>query len=773
MHQRIENLSIFVIKVGIFLILFTPLIIFSGVSYPNVFPKTIFFRTIVEIIFIFYILLVLYKKKLYLPKLSPLFLSILVFVGILTISSIFGVNFYRSFWGTAERAEGLVTYFHLLLFFVILISVFRKKENWFWLLKSTVFVSFLVGLSVVIEKLRIFNFFNTDPSRPSGVLGNSTFIPGYLIFGIFLALFFALWEKNWWKKVLYGVIFFVNIFVLVLTKTRGGWIGLFSGLAFLFIFLFIFYHKKFLNLRKIILLGILIILLFAFVVVLNQDKPSISENPYFERYLSIFDPNALKSRLVVWQISIQTLPKKPLLGWGLESFNFVYDKYSKTNYLSIHPVGGGFDRAHNKIFGLLTESGVLGLLNYLLIFFLAFYCLFKYKPRRMPETILAPSIFASLLIAYFVQNIFIFDTLSTHISFFLILGFLNNNFFRRDIYSRDTPVLSEEENAEQKQEPLLIRFSYKKLFFLSGFIILIVFTIYQVNFKPFLSNIYFVKGFRLIGKDCQAASENFQKSFKYQTYLNQELSLVGAQSSFSALERIRSKECKESIFNDLLLFRESLNKATESPNIKYAASLMLLGRLNKNLYLLSDNFQYLEEGEEILLRAVNFKSQAPLVYQSLGEIRMWQGKEKEAIDFYKKALLLNLNMGTLIEFHKKLGMAYREVGEEEKERKELNRALKLSYLNDNPDLYIILRLSDFYIKENDPESSKQLCQEAIRQYNRIIEIIRNRPYLYTSLSTLYLKMGEKEKAKETVKKILEENPHLESAVEKMLDAIGQ
>ncbi len=172
-------------------------------------------------------------------------------------------------------------------------------------------------------------------------------------------------------------------------------------------------------------------------------------------------------------------------------------------------------------------------------------------------------------------------------------------------------------------------FGYKKLVLTSGFIIFIIFTIYQVNLKPFFSNFYFVKGFNLLGKDCQAASENFQKSLKYNTFLNQEFSLLGAQGSFSALERTRDKRCKEIIFNDLLLFRESLKEAIESPNMKYASSLRLLGRLNTNLYLLSGNPQYLEEGEKVLWEAANYKSQLTLVYQSLGEIKMWEGKEKE------------------------------------------------------------------------------------------------------------------------------------------------
>ena len=140
-----------IIKIGVILILFTPLVLGPfGLSLSN-YPKTVFFRTLVEIIFIFYLLLIFFNSK-YLPRFSPLVLAYSAFVGILIISSFFGINFYRSFWGDLHRAEGLILHLHLLVFFLILISIFPKKDDWLLFFKLSVIISAFSSFAGILQK---------------------------------------------------------------------------------------------------------------------------------------------------------------------------------------------------------------------------------------------------------------------------------------------------------------------------------------------------------------------------------------------------------------------------------------------------------------------------------------------------------------------------------------------------------------------------------------------------------------------------------------------
>jgi len=62
-----KNILIKAIKIGIVLILFTPLVVgFWGLNASG-YPKAVFFRSLVEITFVFYVFLIILDKK-YIPK---------------------------------------------------------------------------------------------------------------------------------------------------------------------------------------------------------------------------------------------------------------------------------------------------------------------------------------------------------------------------------------------------------------------------------------------------------------------------------------------------------------------------------------------------------------------------------------------------------------------------------------------------------------------------------------------------------------------------------
>ena len=118
-----------IIKVGLYAALFTPLVFWDQVIYPFVFPKVIFFRIIVEIIFFLYIALLVLEPR-YSPKATPLALVVFLYIAIALSTSLLGENVYGSFWSTIMRGEGIITLIHLGVFFIVLSSVITQKDEW-------------------------------------------------------------------------------------------------------------------------------------------------------------------------------------------------------------------------------------------------------------------------------------------------------------------------------------------------------------------------------------------------------------------------------------------------------------------------------------------------------------------------------------------------------------------------------------------------------------------------------------------------------------------
>ena len=186
-NKDLENLLVSIIRWGTYLILFTPLVINRSSFFPFVTPKTIYFRILVEIIFAAYLFLVISSPR-YRPKINGLSITLFIFLFILVLTSILGVNFERSFWSTYERMTGLFTQFHLLIFFIVLTSVFKEIKDWEKFLAVSVFVGVLLSLNVLLGQ--------ETSTRGGGTIGNTSFMAAYLLFDIFFALILFLAKRD-------------------------------------------------------------------------------------------------------------------------------------------------------------------------------------------------------------------------------------------------------------------------------------------------------------------------------------------------------------------------------------------------------------------------------------------------------------------------------------------------------------------------------------------------------------------------------------------------
>ena len=137
--RNLENIYFRIIEYGTYLALFVPLILSRNYFFPFIVPKTVFFRIVVDIIFIAYILLAVSKPR-YRPRINLLTIAIAVFLGVLFLTSVTGVNFERSFWSVFERMTGLLTFFHLFVFYIILTSVFKERKYWERILSVSILV---------------------------------------------------------------------------------------------------------------------------------------------------------------------------------------------------------------------------------------------------------------------------------------------------------------------------------------------------------------------------------------------------------------------------------------------------------------------------------------------------------------------------------------------------------------------------------------------------------------------------------------------------------
>jgi len=119
-------------------------------------------------------------------------------------------------------------------------------------------------------------------------------------------------------------------------------------------------------------------------------------------------------------MALKGIAERPILGWGQENFNFVFNK----NY---DPQMFGqeewFDRTHNVVLDWLIAGGILGFASYALIYVALFYYIWR-KDSTLKSS--EKSILTGMLVAYIFHNMFVFDNLISYIMFFTVLALVHH-----------------------------------------------------------------------------------------------------------------------------------------------------------------------------------------------------------------------------------------------------------------------------------------------------------------------------------------------------------
>lgn len=425
------------IWIGTLLSLLTPFIRQDQAFFPFVGVKSLFFMGCVQVIFFTWLALAYFDKN-YRPKPSLIISAVVIYIFIFSLATVFSVDPIRSFWSKFERMGGLLMHLHLLGYFLVLTSFFRQEKQW----EKIFFAS--VGMAMVMC-LTYFLFLAKAPwttqyfaSSQSGLnLGNKSFLGTYLLFNAFFAIYLLLKSRNSYIKIFAGICFTAISIVMKFANTRAMFFS-FLGAIFLACGLFFWYGSRDDKKKKNLLSGLLLAgAIFAFLFIIsvpwnayyNSNWLDTAKQSQIQRIATwparTFFSSGGGARLLVWKIAWPQIWKRPLLGWGPETFEFLlYEGFDPKLFM---PEWGGevwFDRAHNIIIDTLASVGILGFLSYLGIFAVCIYTLHKkgLNPQKEAEA----SIFIALLAAYFVQNLTVFDMVSSFMLFYLTLGYVSS-----------------------------------------------------------------------------------------------------------------------------------------------------------------------------------------------------------------------------------------------------------------------------------------------------------------------------------------------------------
>ena len=752
-----SELYLKLLRWGIYACLFIPLVIFSQYLSPFHFGKMIVFRSMVEIMAVIYILLIISDRK-YLPQWRPIVIAFTVFTGLYALTSFTAVDFNYAFWGTLERMGGLFSFLHFWVWFIILISVFKDRKSWEKLLKISIFVGFLSILFAYGQHFKLGNFFVgwQHGSRVIGTIGNPALFAGYLLFILFLSIYFILKKGvNFKEKGFYGAIFILGLPILHITAVRGSIIAFWSALFLLGLFYLFFLKNK--KLKLYIFAALIIFLILISFIWLIKDSAQVKDIGWLNRITTIsLETATLQTRLWSWDSGFQGWKEKPILGWGPENFVLAHAKYFDARHFKGFGSETIWDRAHNVVLEMLTTMGIIGLLSYLSIFVIVYYLLIK-SFRRKKIDLAMLSVFGTMLIAYFIHNLFIFDTTANYLLFFLVLGYINYT-----CRSEKTQIVIQND-TERKPSPILIIV----LIFLAAILI------YKTNIEPARANYTSTRAI-LAGRagNIQMAFNKYQEALNCKPVFKEGKKTLECKTSPQGAYEIRHK-----LVTFVIQYNEALRKKGKELNqetLYYA-----IGEIRKNIEAHpSDYIPYLylgriyiilmaeepesagEQAEAAILSAIAINNKNPRGWYELGQAKLSQKKFDGAVEAFKKALELNPEVVISSWF---LGMTYAQTGNIEEAIKYVDIAIEKGYTYQNS-INDIMRLVNLYNKVGDYYRVIDLYKEAVAEQP-------SNAQFYASLAATYKAVGDIENAILAARKAGEIDPSFEDESEAFINSL--
>ncbi|RJQ32773.1 tetratricopeptide repeat protein [Candidatus Parcubacteria bacterium] len=699
------NILKYFIYAGIFLIPFIAFIVSSSMFFPFITGKNFVFRIIIEVVGALWLILAIFDGR-YRPKKNWILITLTAFVGIMFLSSIFGENFYRSFWSNYERMEGVVTHLHLLLYFFVLGGMMKTERVWKNLFHTTLFASVIMAFYGLFQLMGVFA--THQGNRLDASLGNASYLAVYMLFHIFLAMVLYYRSADY-KKWIYLFVVILESVVLYYTATRGAILGIIGGFIISWILIAIFSKNTKSRLIHAGLICVIATMIAGFWFL--KDAKFVEKSPVLNRFSRIsLQERTTESRLTIWKMSWEAFKDKPLLGWGQENYNLVFNQYYEPVLYKQEP---WFDRAHNVFFDRLTTNGLFGFLAYIGLLGAALYCLWAKRAVSGFST-KESAIFTGAFVAYFFNNLFVFDNLISLILFVVFLAYIG---FRS--------------NGAKQTQPAVSSFNYGKAMAAVAIGAAAMFVIYYVNVPGILTSRAIIDAFKAQGQgDAKGAFENFKKAIGYNSFGKME---AREHLTSFAMQVYSASSLDQAFRNEVADYAvEQLKKQNEEYPNDIREMVFLANIYNK--------VRKYDEAIAVLDNAIKISPKKQQLYFELGTSYLNKGEYVKGMETLRRSFELDESFEQARIIY---AVAAIFAGDEK-----LAEELMKDY---GGTLQADERFLRAYAQKNDPEKVTAILLKLIEKEPGNIQHRLN-------LASVYLQKGERTKSIEQIQKVIEMNP---------------
>lgn len=365
------------------------------------------------------------KRRWRIPD-TPVFYIFLLFTLFCGCSILWATNTAEAIFAFSTQ---LLTPLIIIVFFSLLSTDRHVTQKALWVCAAIILAVYL--FFAVIQLFHVESFSFEQLYRVSGINGHKNLLAAMLfVLSAFLLTSFSIFD-NKLLKISSVVMFAIAVTAIILLKSRAVLLGLIvAGICFGIMMLKRMRHgAKRVNGGFHLAIIIPIIFVYAFLTVglrwfADRSVPHTSEKSEIEH--NMLSTSSLAERCLLWDKTYLIADKHPLTGCGLGNWQIHFPDAGLEGLYRSDVWNVNFTKPHNEYLGMLSETGYLGLLLYI-IFLVSmtvgvFFALCKTQNRK-------DFLFGAIILSLFVGGCVnaLFDFPNSRIEHVIWMGILMAN----------------------------------------------------------------------------------------------------------------------------------------------------------------------------------------------------------------------------------------------------------------------------------------------------------------------------------------------------------
>lgn len=264
----------------------------------------------------------------------------------------------------------LASLWFILPFFFLGVLLFRNERNMY----KFFFLYMIPFAALIIFTLVKHSAYNFDQHIGNGIM--NPFFNDHTSYGAAIAMFIPFLlgfslnrEINWKWRIVSAILLGIFITGLIFSYTRAAWISLLGALAMFLILKFKISNKI---VYALIVIGIGGVVLMQDRILIKMEGNKVESSTDFSKHIksisNITSDASNLERINRWNCAIRMFKEKPVFGWGPGTYQFKYAPFQHSDEKTIISTNAGDGgNAHSDYLGSLAESGLFGMLNYILV----------------------------------------------------------------------------------------------------------------------------------------------------------------------------------------------------------------------------------------------------------------------------------------------------------------------------------------------------------------------------------------------------------------------